>query len=119
MAYQQIIDNPGLADPTIAMHWAHKSGRLGRRNRNFSQLRWTVLGDFAKSHGLPPGYYTLELEGAKYFLGKHPDLAPGGADPMSAAARRIDLPAYLLRVFTPASYQVVIDNPGVADARLM
>ncbi|MGC4773728.1 hypothetical protein ACLQ25_32830, partial [Micromonospora sp. DT44] len=119
MAYQQIIDNPGLAGVRLAMHWAHKSGRLGRGSSNHSALSGAVLGDFAQSHGLPPGYYTLELEGAKFFLGRHPDLAPGGADRMSAAARRIDPPADLLRVFTPASYQVVIDNPGVADARLM
>ncbi|MGC4773525.1 hypothetical protein ACLQ25_31745, partial [Micromonospora sp. DT44] len=119
MAYQQIIDNPGLADTSIAMHWAHKSGRLGRGTTKHSRLSGTVLDAFAQSHGLPVGYYTLESKGLEYFLGKHPNLAPGGADPMSAAARRLDPPASWRLVFTPAAYQLVIDNPGVADARIV
>ncbi|MFI7594560.1 hypothetical protein [Micromonospora sp. NPDC049359] len=119
MAYQQIIDNPGLADTSLALSWAHRSGRLARGTSSPGQLSRGVLGEFAQSHGLPAGYYTLESDGAKYFLGKHPDLAPGGADPRAAAAQRIDPPARWTRVFTPAAYQAVIDNPGIADARIV
>ncbi|MFI5926846.1 hypothetical protein ACIA3K_12765 [Micromonospora sp. NPDC051543] len=118
-AYQAVIDDPGIADLSLVMDWAHRSGRLARSSDHFGQLSRAVLDDFARSHGLPAGYYTLEWDGAKYFLGKHPDLAPGGADPRAAAAQRIDPPARWGRVFTPAAYQAVIDNPGIADPRIV
>ncbi|MEV1111107.1 hypothetical protein AB0I95_21110 [Micromonospora sp. NPDC049751] len=118
-AYQAVIDNPSIADPSLVLDWAHRLGRLARSSDHLGQLSRAVLGEFAESHGLPAGYYTLEWDGAKYFLGKHPDLAPGGADPRSAAAQRIDPPARWGRVFTPAAYQAVIDNPGIADPRIV
>ncbi|WP_327031582.1 hypothetical protein [Micromonospora ureilytica] len=118
MAYQEVIDNPGIADARLALAWAHESGRLGPTSRKFSNMTQATLNVFAGSHGLPPNYYTLDRVGREYFLESHPRLAPNGADPRSAAAQRIQLPAGWGRLYAQAAYQTVIDLPTIADTRL-
>ncbi|MEU7927779.1 hypothetical protein [Micromonospora sp. NPDC049107] len=119
MAYDEVIADPGVADARLVMAWAHASGRLNPKTRKYTDLNQKVLDDFADSHGLPSGYYTLKRKGSEHLLQDHPERAPGGVNPGAVAAQRIRPPAGWGRVFTAAAYQEVIDLPGLADPLLV
>ncbi|MGC4773749.1 hypothetical protein ACLQ25_32935, partial [Micromonospora sp. DT44] len=66
--YQVVIDNPGVADARLMVAWTHATGRMAPTVTSLYFMGPGVLDDFAQSHGLPPGYYTSERLGRKYFL---------------------------------------------------
>ncbi|WP_327032168.1 hypothetical protein [Micromonospora ureilytica] len=116
-AYQEVIDNPAIADPSLVLAWARATGRVTSSVYNLREVP-KLLGDFTDAHGLPRDYYTV-VQAGKPFLESRSDRYPGGANPHSAASQRISLPASWARLYTPAAYQEVVDNPRIADVRLV
>ncbi|MGC4773646.1 hypothetical protein ACLQ25_32385 [Micromonospora sp. DT44] len=127
VSYQEVIDQPTIADASLVMAWARTSGRLNPGEKHMWRLTSVVLGDFAKAHGLPRDYYTLAKDGVKPRVVPESDRYPDGANPQSAAAQTIDLPSRWPqsdlptepRVYQPVAYQAVIDNPAISDPSLV
>ncbi|MFI7594859.1 hypothetical protein [Micromonospora sp. NPDC049359] len=110
MAYEEIIADPSLADPQIALAWGHATGRLPPSVRRFSALSEEVLDDLADAHGIRRRYYTLEREGRNFVLRKNTDLAPHGANRNRAANVRIAPPAgWSSQTSARATYQDFTD----------
>jgi hypothetical protein len=82
-AYQEVIDNPGIADPALA--WARDTKRLAPNTTANGNLSHAVLDDFAAAHGLARGSYSRHQIRRQHVLIFAACRNPGGSDRAMAA----------------------------------